>query len=468
MKNYPLLIDGKLIETANTVGVINPANEEVFATVTKAGEQELEAAVSAAQKAFESFRFTSIEERQNLLKKISEVIAENKEIIANALTLEQGKTLEAANMEVDFALAFNNHFASMSIESDVLIDNDEQRVETRHVPLGVVAGIMPWNFPFLISVYKLGPALLTGNSIILKPAQTTPISSAILGDIIKDIVPTGLVNVLADDGELGAKITAHPGIAKVSFTGSSPTGRKIMESSAKTLKRLTLELGGNDAAIVLDDVDPKAVAEKIFGAAFINSGQVCVALKRLYVQENVYDEVCDEVAKLANAAVVGDGMDSASQFGPVQNKAQFDIVKGYIEHGRRDGVIIAGGDIPKKPGYFIPLTVVKDIKDGSPLVDEEPFGPVLPIIKFGTVNEAIASANNSEFGLGGSVWSNDLEKAQKIADQLDTGTVWINQHTVFGPHIPFGPTKQSGLGVEWGKEGLLEFTTIKVINISKL
>jgi len=468
MKNYPLLIDGKLIETANTVGVINPANEEVFATVTKAGEQELEAAVSAAQKAFESFRHTSIEERQNLLKKISEVIAENKEIIANALTLEQGKTLEAANMEVDFALAFNNHFASMSIESDVLIDNDEQRVETRHVPLGVVAGIMPWNFPFLISVYKLGPALLTGNSIILKPAQTTPISSAILGDIIKDIVPTGLVNVLADDGELGAKITAHPGIAKVSFTGSSPTGRKIMESSAKTLKRLTLELGGNDAAIVLDDVDPKAVAEKIFGAAFINSGQVCVALKRLYVQENVYDEVCDEVAKLANAAVVGDGMDSASQFGPVQNKAQFDIVKGYIEHGRRDGVIIAGGDIPKKPGYFIPLTVVKDIKDGSPLVDEEPFGPVLPIIKFGTVNEAIASANNSEFGLGGSVWSNDLEKAQKIADQLDTGTVWINQHTVFGPHIPFGPTKQSGLGVEWGKEGLLEFTTIKVINISKL
>lgn len=468
MKNYPLLIDGKLIETANTVGVINPANEEIFATVTKAGEQELEAAISAAQKAFESYRHTSIEERQNLLKKISKVITENKEIIANALTLEQGKTLEAANMEVDFALAFNNHFASMTIESKVLIDNDEQRVETRHVPLGVVAGIMPWNFPFLISVYKLGPALLTGNSLILKPAQTTPISSAILGDIIKDVVPAGLVNILADDGELGAKITAHPGIAKVSFTGSSPTGRKIMESSAKTLKRLTLELGGNDAAIVLDDVDPKAIAEKIFGAAFINSGQVCVALKRLYVQENVYDEVCDEVSKLANAAVVGDGMDSASQFGPVQNKAQFDIVKGYIEHGRRDGVIIAGGDIPDKPGYFIPLTVVKDIKDGSPLVDEEPFGPVLPIIKFGTVEEAIASANSSEFGLGGSVWSKDLAKAQKIADQLDTGTVWINQHTVFGPHIPFGPTKQSGLGVEWGQEGLLEFTTIKVTNISKL
>lgn len=467
MKNYPLLINGTLIETTDTVGVVNPANEKVFATVTKAGEQELEQAISAAQKAFKSFRHTSIEERQNLLKKISEVILENKELIANALTLEQGKTLEFARTEVDFALAFNNHFASMSVDPEVLIDNDEQRVETRHVPLGVVAGIMPWNFPFLISVYKLGPALLTGNSIILKPAQTTPISSAILGDLIKDIVPAGLVNILADDGELGAKITAHPGIAKVSFTGSSPTGRKIMESSASTLKRLTLELGGNDAAIVLDDVDPKAIAERIFGAAFINSGQVCVALKRLYVQEGVYDEVCSEVAKLANAAVVGDGMDSKSHFGPVQNKAQFEIVKGYIEDGRRDGVIIAGGDIPDKPGYFIPLTVVKDIKDGSPLVDEEPFGPVLPIIKFGTVEEAIASANSSQFGLGGSVWSTDIEKAQGIADQLDTGTVWINQHTVFGPHIPFGPTKQSGLGVEWGKEGLLEFTTLKVTNISK-
>ncbi len=467
MKNYPLLIDGQLIETDDTVGIINPATEEIFATVSKAGEKELELAVSAAQKAFNLFKQTTIKERQEILEKISDKIIENKELIANALTLEQGKTLELANMEVEFAVAFSRHFATMTLESEVIIDTDEQRVETHHVPLGVVAGIMPWNFPFLITVYKLAPALLAGNSLILKPAQTTPITTAILGDLIKDIVPAGLVNILADDGELGAIITAHPGIAKISFTGSSPTGRKIMESSARTLKRLTLELGGNDAAIVLDDVDPKAIAAAVFGAAFINSGQTCIALKRLYVQEKVYDELCDQLAKLANAAVVGDGMGSQSQFGPVQNKAQYEIVKAYIEHGRRDGVIIAGGEIPGKPGYFIPLTIVKDIHDGSPLVDEEPFGPVLPIIKFKAVDEAIAAANNSPYGLGGSVWSTDLKKARAVADRMDTGTVWINQHTVFGPHIPFCPTKQSGLGVEWGKEGLLEFTSLKVINISK-
>ncbi len=468
MKNYPLLINGKLIETGNTVGIINPANEEVFATVTKAGEKELELAVSSAKAAFDLFKNTSIEERQNILKKISAVLLENKEELAIALTLEQGKTLDFARVEVDLSIAFNDYFSNMRLDSEILIDTAEQRVEKRYVPLGIVAGIMPWNFPLLITVYKLAPALLAGNSLILKPAQTTPISSAIFCDLIKDIVPAGLVNILADDGELGAKITAHPAIAKVSFTGSSPTGRKIMESSAKTLKRLTLELGGNDAAIVLNDIDPKEVAAQVFGSAFINSGQVCVALKRLYVQSGVYDELCDEIAKLANAAVVGDGMDSASQFGPVQNKAQFDIVKGYIEHGRRDGVIIAGGDIPDKPGYFIPLTVVKDIKDGTPLVDEEPFGPVLPIIKFESVDEAISAANSSEFGLGGSVWSKDIPKAEAIAARLDTGTIWINQHTVFGPHIPFCPTKQSGLGVEWSQEGLHEFTSIKIINTTKV
>lgn len=467
MNNYQLLIDGQLIQTGKNLDVINPANEQIFATVVSAGEKELEQAVNAAKKAFNLFKNSPIEERQRLLEKIADTILDHKKRIATALTMEQGKTLQLAEMEVEFAVTFCRHFAGMTLSPEILIDNDEQRVEIHHVPLGVVAGIMPWNFPFLISVYKLAPTLLAGNSLILKPAQTTPITTAILGEIIKDIVPPGLINVLVDNGGLGSKITAHPDIAKVSFTGSTETGRKIMANAAPTLKRLTLELGGNDAAIVLDDVNPKVVAERIFGSAFINSGQTCIALKRLYVQENVYDELCEELAKLAKAAIVGDGMDNQSQFGPVQNKDQYEKVKGYIEDGHRDGTVIAGGIIPEGPGYFIPLTIVKDIHDGTPLVDEEPFGPVLPVIKFKEVDEALAHANNSPYGLGGSVWSNDLEKAYTIAEKMEAGTIWINQHTVFGPNIPFCPMKQSGLGIEWGKEGLLEFTSLKVINIAK-
>ena len=240
-----------------------------------------------------------------------------------------------------------------------------------------------------------------------------------------------------------------------------------MASAAGTLKRLTLELGGNDAAIVLDDADPKKIAAGIFGSAFLNSGQVCIALKRLYVHESIYDSLCDEIAAMANSAVVGDGMEAGTQFGPVQNKAQLDKVCHYVESAKQTGKIIAGGDIPNRPGYFVPLTVVRDIEDGTPLVDEEPFGPVLPIIKYTDLEDVIARANSSPYGLGGSVWSSNMERAQQVASRIDSGTVWVNQHCAFGPHIPFPPAKESGVGVEWGKEGLEEFTAMQVININK-
>ncbi|MBL4589017.1 MAG: aldehyde dehydrogenase family protein [Alphaproteobacteria bacterium] len=468
MNTYQLLINGVLVNTKKSMDVINPANEEPFATVALADEEELDRAVSAAIKAFETYKTSSIKERQGILVKIADAILENKTKIATALTMEQGKTLQSAVMEVEFAASFCQHFSEVDIPSEVLIDDAEQLVEIHHVPLGVVAGIIPWNFPFLICIYKLAPILLAGNSLIIKPAPSTPITAAILGEIIKDIVPAGLVNILIDNGELGPKITTHKGITKISFTGSIETGKKILESVAPTLKRPTLELGGNDAAIVLNDVDPKIVAKKILGSAFLNSGQTCIALKRLYVQEKIYDELCEELATLANSATIGDGMDEKSQFGPVQNKEQYEKIKNYIENGRQNGSIIAGGVIPKGPGYFIPLTLVKDIKNGTALVDEEPFGPVLPIIKFTTIDEAIVYANDSSYGLGGSVWSNDLDKAYAIAEKMDAGTIWINQHTAFGPNIPSCPMKQSGLGVEWGKEGLLEYTSLKVINRAKL
>ena len=468
MSEYSLLIDGQLTAGASTIDVINPANETVLAQCPVANKDQLNQAVAAANKAFPAWSQTPIAERQALLVKVADAINANAERITQVLTAEQGKPLEQAAAEVGFAEIFCRHFAQQDLPSEVLLEDDAQRVEIHRKPLGVVAGIMPWNFPFLIAVYKLAPALLAGNTLILKPAPTTPLTALLLGEIVKDIFPPGVLNIIADNNDLGPDITGHADIAKISFTGSTPTGKAIMASASGTLKRVTLELGGNDAAIVLDDADPKQIAAGIFGSAFLNSGQVCIALKRLYVHDSIYDEMCDEIAAMAQQAVVGDGSEPGTQFGPVQNKMQFDKVCHYIESAKQTGKIIAGGEIPDKRGYYVPLTVVRDIEDGTPLVDEEPFGPVLPIIRYSDLDDAIARANRSPFGLGGSVWSSNLERAQQIASRLDSGTVWVNQHCAFGPHIPFPPAKESGMGVEWGKEGLEEFTAMQVVNINKV
>lgn len=467
MSQYKMLVAGNLITGSQTLDVINPATEEVFATVPRANKDDVMAAVATAKVAQKSWKNVAESERKVIVNKIADAIAENAEALAKVITLEQGKVLDFARMEVQFAEAFCRSLASYEFPVNVLEETDINRVEEHRIPLGVVAGIIPWNFPLLIAAYKLSPALVTGNAIILKPAPTTPVSTLMLGEIIANIVPKGLVSVIVDDNDLGPTLTSHPDIAKISFTGSTPTGKAIMKSAADTMKRLTLELGGNDAAIVLDDADPKTIAPGIFGSAFINSGQVCISLKRLYVHEAVYDELCLEIATLANAAIVGNGMDEGVQFGPVQNKAQYEKVLSYIEDGKTHGTVIAGGEAPNQPGYVIPLTVIKDLKDGCRLVDEEPFGPVLPIVKYTNLDNVIADANNSKMGLGGSVWSSNIERAVKVAAQLDTGTVWINQHCAFGPGIHMAPAKESGLGAEWGKEGVKEFTACKILNINK-
>jgi len=467
MSEHKLLINGDLISTGEFLDVINPATGEVFIQVPLANAATLERAVAGAKSASLIWADTSFQERRELLNKIADRIAENVEQIAAQLTLEQGKPLAAAIMEVQFAEGFCRHFAGQEIHSEILQDSDEKRIEIHRKPLGVVAAIAPWNFPFLIAVYKLAPALITGNSIVIKPAPTTPLTAIILGELIADLVPAGLVNILVDNNDLGPMLSAHPDVAKVSFTGSTPTGKAIMANAAGTLKRLTLELGGNDAAIVLDDVNPAAAAPGIFGAAFINSGQVCIALKRLYVHDSIYDEMCDELAKLANTAVVGNGMEEGSEFGPVQNHAQYQKVLSYVDDAKANGTIIAGGVAIDSPGYFVPLTIVRDIEDGHRVVDEEPFGPVLPIIRYSDVDEVLSRANRSELGLGASVWSSNPERAHKMAMKMEAGTVWINQHCAFGPDIPFPPAKESGIGVEWGREGLLEFTAMQVINVNK-
>jgi len=275
-----------------------------------------------------------------------------------------------------------------------------------------------------------------------------------------------VINIVTDLNDLGGKLTTHPDVAKISFTGSTETGRKVMASAAATIKRLTLELGGNDAAIVLPDVDPAKVAPGIFGGAFMNAGQVCLAIKRVYAHEAIYDQLVAELAKLADEAVVDDGLRQGTSIGPLQNKMQYEKVKGFLDDARANGTIVAGGEVLDRPGYFIRPTIVRDISDGTKLVDEEQFGPILPVIKYSDPEDALARANASALGLGGSIWSNDREIAYDLASRMESGTAWINKHLDFGPNIPFGGAKQSGIGTECAEIGLEEFTQRKVINVA--
>jgi acyl-CoA reductase-like NAD-dependent aldehyde dehydrogenase len=315
--------------------------------------------------------------------------------------------------------------------------------------------------------FKFAPALIAGNTLIVKPAPTTPLATLRLGELIKDVVPPGVVNIIADANDLGPAITAHPNIRKVSFTGSSATGARVMAGAAETLKRITLEMGGNDAGLVLGDIDPKELAPKLFRAAFGNCGQICIAMKRLYAHEDIYDELCDELATIAKATSVGPGVENQFDLGPLQNAAQFEKVLEMIDDARDKGTIIAGGAAPERPGFFIEPTIVRDIEEGARLVDEEQFGPALPVIKFSDPTDAIGRINRSAEGLGGSVWSKDTEKAMELAKRLEAGTVWVNKHGELDPGIPFGGAKRSGIGTELGRRGLEEFTQLKVINMAR-
>ncbi|MES2896704.1 MAG: aldehyde dehydrogenase family protein [Pseudomonadota bacterium] len=467
MAQFKLLIDGRLEDGDSTMEVINPATEESVATCPRASKAQLDKAVAAAKAAFPAWRDTPIAERRAALVAMADVIQANAPELARLLTQEQGKPIEAATGEVYGASAFFRYFSTLDLPIKVLDDGPGRKVEVRRRALGVVGAIVPWNFPMILMAFKVPAALLAGNTVVLKPAATTPLSTLRFAELVKDMVPPGVLNVIADANDLGGALTAHPDVNKISFTGSTETGKKVMAGAADTLKRITLELGGNDAAIVLGDVNPEATAGKIFSAAFQNSGQVCIAVKRAYVHESIYDRVCDELAKLADAAVVGEGLQQGVQMGPLQNKMQYEKVLGVIEDARKTGKIIAGGLAPEGKGYFIRPTIVRDITDGTRLVDEEQFGPVLPVIKIRDGEDALARANASPYGLGGSIWSDDLDVAYDLAGRMESGTVWINKHAELDPGIPFGGAKSSGIGSELGEAGLAEFTQMQVINMAR-
>jgi len=468
MSDFTLTIDGRAVAGDTHFDVLNPATEEVFARAPECTPEQLDLAVAAAGRAFPAWSALSLDERRGVLLEMAKRVDEHHDELAEILQKEQGKSLENAHFEVGGAAMWLRLSASLELPVEVLEESDEQRIEAHYKPLGVVGAITPWNFPLLLSIWKVGPALVAGNTMVLKPSPYTPLTCLHFGEVVRDVVPAGVLNVVSGGDGLGKLITDHPDVQKISFTGSGPTGKKVMASAAGNLKRVTLELGGNDPAIVLPDVDPAAVARPLFQAAFMNSGQVCGALKRLYVHEDVHDALCAALVEEAGKVTVGNGAEEGVDLGPVQNEMQYRRVCELAEDAKATGGrFLVGGEPLPGPGYFFPVTLVAGLSDGSRLVDEEPFGPILPVIAYRDVDDAVARANASPFGLGGSVWTADVERGAELAARLECGSAWVNQHFQLSPTMPFGGVKESGMGCENGTEGLKEFTARQVIYIPK-
>ena len=465
-RQYFLLVDGQAHPGTSSFDVINPALGTAFARCPKADLALLDEAIAAGKRAFPAWAATPIDERARLLGQVADVLETKVDDLAKVLTAEQGKPLDQAAGEIKGAVGVLRAFTRMRLEPKVLRDDGKQKVVEHRVPLGVVGGIMPWNFPLVLLINKLGPALMAGNTMVAKPAPTTPLTTLLFGEICREILPAGVLNIVCDENELGGALSSHPDIAKISFTGSTATGKKVLASTAETLKRVTLELGGNDAAIVLDDVDTKKVAKKVFDGAMRNAGQVCVATKRAYVPEAIYDEFCDELGRLARDTVVDDGTRQGAQIGPVQNRQQFEKLNALIKEAATTGTIVAGGEPMDGPGYFIRPTIVRDISDDAPLVREEQFGPVLPVLKYSDIDELLARVNDTEYGLGGTIWATDVDRATELALRVRTGTVWVNRPQGIDPKVPFRGAKQSGIGTEMGEAGFEEYTQGQIVSVS--
>ncbi len=464
---YKLLIDGELTDGADVLPVVNPATGEAFATCARADLVQLERAVAAAKRAFPAWRDAGHERRREALHRVADALEVRAADFARLLTMEQGKPLAEAQFEIGGSIAAFRYFGSQELRSETLVDEPNCLVTEHYSPLGVVGCIVPWNFPMVLLAIKVSVALTTGNTVVAKPAPTTPLTAALLGEIAAPLLPPVVLNVIVDANDLGAALTAHPDVAKISFTGSTATGRKVMASAAATLKRLTLELGGNDVAIVLADADPADVAGKLYSAATLNAGQTCMAAKRIYLPDTMIDEMGERLAALASSTVLGDGLVEGTQMGPVQNRMQFDKLQDLMAATHGEGTILAGGGRLNRRGYFVQPTIVRDLADDARLVTEEQFGPLVPLLSYRSIEEVIGRANAGDYGLGGTVWGRDLDKAATVARGIETGTVWINKHLDLRFDVPFGGVKQSGLGREQGRAGLKEFVDARIVNMAR-
>ena len=467
MGDYVMTIDGQAVPAEQTFGVINPATGEVFAQAPECTREQLDAALESAHKAQLSWKTDAAARAEALLAAADAVDAAASEL-GPLLTAEQGKPVAQAIGEAKGVALWLRHFAKLDLPREVIQDDERVFAEVVRRPVGVVAAITPWNFPLSMAAWKFAPALRAGNTVVVKPSPYTPLATLRLGEVLRDVLPPGVLNIVSGGDELGGWMTSHPLVRKISFTGSVATGKKVAAAAAPDLKRITLELGGNDPAIVLDDVEVEEVAAKLFHSAFRNSGQVCIAVKRVYVPERLHDDLVDALAARARAAKVDDGMAEGTDLGPINNKPQFERVSELVSDALSNGATaVAGGGPLDRPGYFFAPTVLTGVSDGTRIVDEEQFGPALPVIPYRDVDDALARANATTFGLGGSVWSADPDRAADVAERLETGTAWINTHAALAPHQPFGGAKWSGIGVENGSWGLLGYTEIQVVHRSK-
>jgi len=467
MSDFVMTIGGDTVPAADSFGVINPASGEVFAHAPECSTQQLDAAFDAASKAQRDWKLDESARRQTLLTMADVLLASSAEL-APVLTAEQGKPLGDANIEVFAAAIWCQYFANLETPPQVIQDDAEALVEVVRRPVGVVAAITPWNFPLTLAFWKIAPALLAGNTLVLKPSPFTPLTTLKAAEILRDAMPPGVLNVVSGGDQLGAWMTGHTVPRKVSFTGSIETGKKVAQSAAPDLKRVTLELGGNDPAIVLDDADPAVVSKAIFAGAFNNNGQVCSAIKRVYVPEALYDGVVEGLSAQAGAIKVGEGTEADAKLGPINNEPQFNRVKELVADALSHGARAAtGGQAMDRPGYFFEPTILADLSDGTRIVDEEQFGPALPVIPYRDIDDVVERANATHFGLSGSVWGADTERAAEVAGRLECGTAWVNTHLALSPQQPFGGFKWSGVGVENGPWGLAEFSEIQVVHRSK-
>jgi aldehyde dehydrogenase (NAD+) len=465
---YKMLIDGTLVDGTSHFDVVNPATRQIVGKAPDCSAAQLDTAAAAARRAFKGWKATPLAERQAIVKAIGDRLGASADDLKGLLTEEQGKPHADAQTDILAGAYWCHSMAAMSPPVTINEDTETRRSETHHVPIGVVGAIAPWNFPITLAMWKVAPALVAGNCVVLKPSPFTPLTTLKIAELLADIVPAGVLNIVTGDDALGPLMTAHPGIDKISFTGSTQTGRKVMASASTNLKRVTLELGGNDAAIVLPDVDIEPTAEKLFWAAFTNAGQICVATKRLYIHEAIFDRMLAAMIAYAKTVKVGDGAKEGTQLGPIQNKQQYERVLGLIEDARARGYKLhETSAADAKNGYFVPVTFVENPPDDARIVVEEQFGPVLPVMRFTDIDEAVTRANASDYGLAGSVWSADISAAFELARQLDTGTVWINEALGLSPFSPFGGHKHSGIGAENGLTGLLEYTNPQTLFVPK-
>ena len=466
-RKYEMHIGGKTVAASAHREIKNPATGATVGLCPIGTVEHLNQAVEAAAAAFPAWRRSSDAQRKAACERIAEILTRNAPELATLVTQEQGKPLKGIGSEFELGgcAAWAGYTATLELPPKVLEASAAKHVEMLREPIGVVGSITPWNWPLIIAIWHLVPAIRTGNTVVIKPSPFTPLGTLRMIELLAEAVPPGVLNVVAGGDELGAAMSQHPKIQKMVFTGSAATGRKVMASAAPTLKHLTLELGGNDAGIVLPDADIGALIAPMFWGAFINSGQTCAALKRLYVHDSLYDRVCNAFIDVARATPMGDGMDENTRLGPLQNERQFRRVIELVEDAKRHGgQMLLGGEPLTGPGYFYPVTLVGGLENGVRLVDEEQFGPALPIMRYSKLEDAVAWANDSDYGLSASVWGTDRAQLSAVAKQLEAGTVFINKHAEIAPNVPFGGIKGSGLGVEFGEEGLEAYTNIKIIN----